>query len=95
MHHNHDPGLDQQRGIVSSPGPVEDFEQGGCEHDERDVEGEAGGGAGPVDGEDLVGIGCQGRDDEAGGEEVLALGRGRRGRGRGRTRLERWWRGGI
>lgn len=65
MHDDHDEGLNEQCGIVASTGPVEDFEYGGCEHDEGDVEREAGGGAGAVDGEDLVRVGGYGGEDEA------------------------------
>ena len=56
MDGDHDAGLEEEREVVAGAGPVEDFEDGGCEHDEGDVEGEAGRGVGAVDGEDLVGV---------------------------------------
>ena len=90
MHDYHDEGLDQQCGVVAGAGPVEDFEDGGCEHDEGDVEGEAGGGAGAVDGEDLVRVRGYGGEDEA--AVVLVFDRGIVGPscdGRIRTILER------
>jgi len=64
LHDYHDEGLDQQCGVIAGAGPVEDFEDGGCEHDEWDVEREAGRGAGAVDGEDLVRVGGYGGEDE-------------------------------
>ena len=65
MDGDHDEGLYEQSSVIAGAGPVEDFEDGGCEHDEGDVEGEASGGTGTVDGEDLVGIGGYGGEDEA------------------------------
>ena len=64
LHHHHDNGLHQQRDIVPGAGPVEDLENGGREHDEGDIEGEAGGGAGAVDGEDLIGVGYYRGEDQ-------------------------------
>lgn len=33
LHDYHNEGLDEQCGVVAGAGPVEDFEDGGCEHD--------------------------------------------------------------
>lgn len=84
LHGHHDDRLDQQAEIVAGAGPVEDLEDGGGEHDEGDVEGEAGGGAGAVDGEDLVGVGGYGGEDEAGMEGLVWAfgGKGEGGGGR-------------
>lgn len=65
LYPDHDHSLDQQSDVIASTGPIEDFENGGRKHDERDVEGKAGGGAGTVHGEDLVRVRCDGREDEA------------------------------
>ena len=40
LHEDHDDGLDEEGGVVVGTEPVEDLEDGGEEHDERDVEGE-------------------------------------------------------
>ena len=48
------------------PWPVEYFENRSCKHYQRDVEGETSGGACSVDGEDLIGIGCQRGEYETG-----------------------------
>ena len=69
LHAEHDDGLGQQREVVARAGPVEDLEDGGRQHDERDVEREAGGGARAVDGEDLVRVGGEGGEDQAVGRE--------------------------
>jgi len=82
LYGHHDDRLDQQASIVAGAGPVEDLEDGGCEHDEGNVEGEAGRGAGAVDGEDLVGVGGYGGEDEA-VVEVLVYVMGGKGRGNG------------
>ena len=66
MYDDHDEGLDEQCDVVAGPGPVEDFEDGGREHYEGDVEGEACGCAGTVDGDDLVCVGCERGEHEAG-----------------------------
>lgn len=57
LHSNHYARLDKQRRVKAGAEPVEDFEKGCDEHDEWDVEGEAGGGFGAVDAIDLVGVG--------------------------------------
>ena len=58
LHGHHDQGLNEKSSVVAGAGPVEDLENRGEEHDQGDVEGEAGGGARAVDGEDLIGVGC-------------------------------------
>ena len=65
LYPDHDHSLDQESGVIASPGPIEDFKDGGRQHDERDVEGKAGGGAGTIHGEDLVRVRCYGRENEA------------------------------
>lgn len=76
MYSDHDRGLQQEREVVAGTEPVEEFEDGSGEHYERDVEGEAGGGAGAVDRVDLVGVGGYRGADEA----VLLLAVDERGR---------------
>ena len=63
--------MDEEGCVVVSAKPIEDLEDGSDKHDERDVEGEAIGGAGTGDGEDLVGVGCYGGGDEAGKVSVI------------------------
>lgn len=53
---DHEQCLDQQRGAEVGAEPVVDFQDAGDEHDERNVEGEAGGAAGSVHAVDLVAI---------------------------------------
>lgn len=48
MYNDHEDGLDEQRGAEVCAEPVVYFEDAGDEHDEGDVEREAGGAAGPV-----------------------------------------------
>lgn len=57
LHSYHDNGLYEESRVIMGAWPVEDFKDGGCEHEEGDVEGEAGGCARTVDGEDLIGVG--------------------------------------
>ena len=57
MHCYHEQGLREERGREVRSEPVDEFEDAGGEHYEGDVEGETGGGAGAVDGVDLVGVG--------------------------------------
>jgi hypothetical protein len=52
----HEESLDEQRGAEVGAEPVVDFQDAGDEHDERDVEGEAGRAAGSVHAVDLVAI---------------------------------------
>lgn len=54
MHDYHDHCLYEKGAIIARAYPVEDLEDGGEKHDQGDVEREAGGGAGAVDGDDLV-----------------------------------------
>ncbi|KAL8958266.1 MAG: hypothetical protein Q9183_005871, partial [Haloplaca sp. 2 TL-2023] len=56
LHAYHEESLNQQREIISSAGPVENLEDGSGEHDQGDVEREAGRSTGPVDSENLVGV---------------------------------------
>jgi len=58
---DHERGLNQERQIVACSDPVEYLEDRGDQHDERDIEREAGGGAGTMDGVDLVSIAGNGR----------------------------------
>lgn len=53
---DHEEGLHEQAGAEVRAEPVEDFEHGGDEHDERNVEREAGGRARAVHRVDLVAI---------------------------------------
>lgn len=73
LHHHHDQRLNQQGSIIPGARPVEYLEDGGCKHDKRDVEGEASGGAGTVDGEDLVGIGYHRRKDETVEKNIVSI----------------------
>lgn len=65
LYPNHEESLDKQRYVIASARPVEDFEDRCRKHDQRYVEREAGGGAGSVDREDLVGIGREWRKNQA------------------------------
>ena len=56
LYSNHGYCLDQKGHIVASSWPIEDFQDGGCEHNERDVERKSSRGACPIDGEDLISI---------------------------------------
>ncbi len=64
LHSDHDASLNKQCGVKTSTEPVEDFEKGCGEHNEWDVEGEAGGRLGAVDAIYLVCVGRQRRDDQ-------------------------------
>jgi hypothetical protein len=66
VHDDHEEGLDEQRGAEVGAEPVEDFEDRGDEHDERDVEGEAGGRPRAVHAVDLVAIAGYGAGGDAG-----------------------------
>lgn len=66
LHEDHDDGLDEEGGVEVRAEPVEAFQDGGEEHYERDVEGEARRGACTVDGVDLVRVGGDGCGNEAG-----------------------------
>lgn len=70
LHSNHDASLNKQCRVKTSSKPVEDFEEGCNEHNEWDVEGEAGGRLGAVNAIDLVGVGRQRRDDETRNEKI-------------------------
>ena len=69
MNDDHEQGLDEQRGAEVGAEPVVYFEDTGDEHNERDVEGEAGRAAGAVHAVDLVAI----ASDWAGRNAVNAL----------------------
>lgn len=60
LHDQHEEGLDQQCGVVVGAEPVEDFQDGCHEHNERDIEGEAIAGLGAVDRQYLVRVGGDG-----------------------------------
>jgi len=62
----HEQGLDKQRGAEVGAEPVVDLQDAGDEHDERNVEGEAGGAAGSVHAVDLVAIAGDGTRRDAG-----------------------------
>ena len=66
MNENHEECLDEKRGAEAGAEPVEYFEDAGDEHDEGDVEREAGGAARAVDAVDLVGIAGDGAGGDAG-----------------------------
>lgn len=55
----HYDGLYEKSKVISGPRPVKYLEDRCCQHDEGNVEREAGRGAGTVDGENLIGIGGQ------------------------------------
>ena len=65
MHGYHDNGLYKKRKVVTCSRPIEYLEDRCCEHNQGDVEGEASRGASTVDGEDLVSIRSQWREDKA------------------------------
>ena len=98
LHGEHEARLGQQRGAVTRAGPVEDLEEGGRQHNEGDVEREAGGGARAVDGEDLVRVGGERGEDQAVGRRWGLVGwggRGGEGKGGERTRWGRSRRSGA
>lgn len=66
LHCNHDQRLYQQRDIVAGSRPIENLQYRGAKHDQWDIEREAGRRAGAVDGENLIRVGCQRRENQAG-----------------------------
>ena len=73
LHNHHNDRLDQQRGIIPRARPIKDFQDTRRQHDERNIEGEAGRGAGAVDGGDLVGIGDDRGEDETVGYDQISM----------------------
>lgn len=67
VHGDHEQGLDEQRGAKVRAEPVEHLEDAGDEHDERNVEREAGAAARAVHRVDLVAIAGDGAGGDAGG----------------------------
>ena len=65
MDNNHEQRLDEERGAEVGAEPVEDLEDAGDQHDEGDVEREAGRAARPVHRVDLVAIAGDGARGDA------------------------------
>lgn len=67
LHNDHEACLNKQGGVIVRSEPVEDFQYRCNKHDKRDVEGEAIAGLVAMNGQDLVGVGCNWRCDETDG----------------------------
>ena len=72
MYGNHEDSLDEQRVAKVCAKPIEDFENACNEHDERDIEGEAGGAARAVHRVDLIAIAGDGARGDAGDTRLSA-----------------------
>lgn len=66
MDEDHEEGLDEQRGRVLGAEPVVNLEDAGDQHNQGDIEREAGGAARAVHGVDLVAIAGDGAGCDAG-----------------------------